>query len=242
MPIPAFLWTYVAWAVFTIAALMVAGTAAALKFAGLPPRQVRRDTLQMAFAMTAWVTFTVWLGGADWLAMPMARLGISAIAAVLFGFWLLNGSGRRILEAVPQSWLVGLQAYRGVGSIFLVIYGFGLLPGSFALPAGFGDWAIGLAAIPLAAFYAFSQSRTATRLVVLWNILGLADLAIAVSMGVANSPTFHFLPQHVPNTLLAAPPLVMIPMFAVPLSIVEHIASLTKLAKQHASMAAAATA
>jgi hypothetical protein len=50
----------------------------------------------------------------------------------------------QLIDAVPQSWLVGLQFYRVLGAIFLVMYAQGRMPAAFALPAGAGDVAIGL--------------------------------------------------------------------------------------------------
>jgi hypothetical protein len=131
---------------------------------------------------------------------------------------------------VPQSWLVGVQAYRGLGSIFLVLLGIGLLPGEFALPAGFGDVFVGIAAIPVAAVYAGGTPGRGA-LVVLWNVLGIADLVVAVGSGFLSTPSpLQLLALADPNQLIGAYPLVLIPVFAVPLSIVLHIASLTKLA------------
>ena len=42
----------------------------------------------------------------------------------------------RIIDAVPQEWLVGVQLYRALGVIFLVLYATGKLPSLFAWPAG----------------------------------------------------------------------------------------------------------
>ena len=137
----------------------------------------------------------------------------------------------RIIDAVPQPWLVGVQFYRTLGVIFLVLYTAGQIPGLFALPAGSGDVAIGLTA-PLVAAYYSRNPDTAGNTVAVWNILGILDLVIAVATGFLTSPSpLQLFAFDTPNELIALYPLVLIPVFLVPVSIVIHIASLTKLAR-----------
>jgi hypothetical protein len=136
---------------------------------------------------------------------------------------------RRTLAVVPNSWLVGLQLYRVLGVIFLVLYAGAHLPAAFALPAGIGDVLVGIFAPFAAASFARSPEAS-TRRVRLWNWIGIADLVIALSMGFATSPSpFQLLSFDHPNQLVGMFPLALIPVFAVPLSILLHIASLQKL-------------
>lgn len=137
----------------------------------------------------------------------------------------------RILDAVPQSWIVGVQAYRALGIIFILLLSAGRLPPHFALPAGWGDIAVGLLAPIVAIIYArgVSGGDTAVRA---WNIFGLLDLVVAVGTGFLTSPSpFQLLSLDAPNELISAFPLVMVPVFAVPLSMLLHAASLKKLAR-----------
>ena len=63
-----------------------------------------------------------------------------------------------------------------------------------------------------------------------WNLLGIADLVVAVTTGFLSSPSpFQMLAFDRPNELISAFPLAMIPVFLVPLSILLHFASLHKL-------------
>jgi hypothetical protein len=138
---------------------------------------------------------------------------------------------REIIAAVPQSWLVRFQFYRVIGAIFVILYMAGELPGVFALPAGYGDVLVGLTAWFVAAAEARHLAMR-NQLVVLWNCLGLADLAIAITIGFLSTPTrFQMFSFDQPNTLIASFPLVLIPIYAVPLSILLHLASLSKVAK-----------
>jgi hypothetical protein len=121
-----------------------------------------------------------------------------------------------------------------LGAIFRVLLLNGSMPSVFAAPAGSGDVAVGLAAPAVA--LAFTRGwRGSTGLVRAWNLIGLADLVVAVTTGFLSSPSpiqsFAF---DNPNTLITAFPLVMIPVFLVPLAVLLHLASLAKLSANEA--------
>jgi hypothetical protein len=62
------------------------------------------------------------------------------------------------------------------------------------------------------------------------NLFGLADLVVAVTTGFLTSPSaFQLFAFDLPNELISQFPLVLIPVFLVPLSVLLHLASLTKL-------------
>ena len=120
-------------------------------------------------------------------------------------------------------------AYRALGAIFLVLYASGKVPGLFALPAGIGDVLVGVLAPVVAVAYARKPGDSAGRLAA-WNLLGIADLVVAVVTGFATGRSLLQLAAFdAPNNLITIFPLVLIPTFLVPLSILLHIASLTKL-------------
>ena len=113
--------------------------------------------------------------------------------------------------------------------IFLILYAGGKLPSLFAWPAGVGDIAIGLTA-PLVGFAYARAPRKAAGLVRTWNVLGILDLVVAVTTGFLTAPSL-FQPIDVqPNSdLMTVLPMVMVPVYLVPLSIVLRLASLAKL-------------
>jgi hypothetical protein len=75
--------------------------------------------------------------------------------------------------------------------------------------------------------------------VVAWNILGLADFVVAVGTGFVTGPSpLQIAALDNPNTLIAAYPLVLIPVFLVPLWTVLHFASLAKLRRAAAQAGA----
>lgn len=139
---------------------------------------------------------------------------------------------RRVIAAVPQPWLVGIQLYRALGVIFLILYATGKLPGQFALPAGVGDIGIGLLA-PVAGFAYARAPRNTAGLVAAWNAFGILDLIVAVGTGFLTAPSLLVSTAVQPTSeLMTVLPMVLIPVYLVPLSIVLHIASLAKLRRE----------
>ncbi len=146
------------------------------------------------------------------------------------------------MNATPPSWLVGIQVYRILGGVFLVYWMHGAIPGTFALPAGIGDVATGMLALP-AAIWVASGIPIGRRIGIRWNLFGLADFAIAITMGTLTSPgPAHLLALNHPNTLIGTFPTVMIPAFAVPFSIFLHVLSLRQLTRLKSLQRAATSA
>lgn len=161
--------------------------------------------------------------------VPNIAIGISL--PLLAGLAIILTSQRldEVLARVPQSWIIGVQLYRVVGGVFLYLYAYDMVPGAFALPAGVGDVLVGMAA-PLVA-YAVARGYAGSRgLTIAWNIAGIGDLVVAVATGFLSSPgRYQLLAFDAPNTLIGAYPLVMIPLFAVPLFILLHVVSLRRV-------------
>lgn len=134
-----------------------------------------------------------------------------------------------VFDAIPQHWLIAIQTYRLVGYGFLVLYQMGLLPGEFAFPAGGGDMIVGFTA-PFVAFIYLIKKSYSKKLAIGWNIIGLADLVIAVGIGILGYPIpFQVLPTDPSTQLLSLFPLIIIPAFAVPLAGILHLFSLRVL-------------
>lgn len=162
-------------------------------------------------------------------AMPTIQYAIAL--PIVIGMILIWRSEllARIIDAVPQQWLVGVQFYRALGVIFLILYAGGQLPALFALPAGAGDIAVGLLAPVIGFTYAMAPQERAG-LVTAWNLFGILDLIVAVTTGFITAPSLLQPIEVQPNSdLMTVLPMVLIPIFLVPLSILLHVASLVKL-------------
>ena len=114
------------------------------------------------------------------------------------------------------SLLVAVHVWRILGIAFLWGVSQGILHPAFGVPAGVGDILIGVTAIPFAYFLrkGFSWSKYA---LVVWSILGIADLANAVTaseFGTSTMTTF---------------PWILVPTVGVPLALMLHGITLYRL-------------
>jgi hypothetical protein len=162
-------------------------------------------------------------------------LGITVLTpiALMLSATLLNGNVRNAVMRAPLWWLVAVNAVRVLGVSFLVLHAQERLPSAFALVAGWGDIAVGLAAIPVATMAA-RGGRRAGSAVWLWNVLGLVDLMAAVSLGVMSSPgPLHLIHDNVDATVMTSLPYFLIPGFLVPALATSHLLIFLKL-KRHA--------
>ena len=109
---------------------------------------------------------------------------------------------------------------------FLIIMALGHLPALFALPAGLGDIATGIAA-PLVAL---RLARGTGRRAALWlNAFGMTDLVVALTLGALTAyQLVHVTPSGAPISEL---PLALIPTVGVPLLLALHITSVPALAR-----------
>jgi hypothetical protein len=165
---------------------------------------------------------------------PTIEFGIFVPVALGLVWMWRSETFVRLIDAIPQSWLVGIQFYRALGLIFLLLNAQGSLPSLFALPAGGGDVTVGLLAPVVAVAYARGVAGREL-LVRGWNILGLLDLAVAITAGFLTSPSpFQMFSFDAPNELITAYPLVLVPVFGVPLAVLLHVASLVKLGRETA--------
>ena len=185
----------------------------------------------LGFVLFGWLALALFLAGKgifrSAINQQVPYIALAIGIPILVGALLVRGSKqvREIVASVPQSQLVAFQFYRVIGAIFLVLHAGGQLPGLFALPAGYGDLLVGLTALLIGTRYASND-----QLVTLWNWFGIGDLVVALATGFLSSPSrFQMFSLDAPDFLIGSFPLVMIPIFAVPLSIVLHLASLTKM-------------
>jgi hypothetical protein len=234
MIVPAYLPYYVVAGTAGTTVTILFGLRSALLNAGWAADERAAAVRAAAVTILGWLGLTTafavndaYRGAAD--HFPTIQYGIF-LPILIGGSWIWRSPRLgRIIEAVPQHWLVGVQLYRALGAIFLVLYGMGKLPGLFTWPAGLGDVLVGVVAPVIAIAYARDPQKNAD-LVFAWNLFGLADLVIAVTTGFLTSPSpLQLFAFEAPNELISAFPLVLVPVYLVPVSVLLHFASLTKL-------------
>jgi hypothetical protein len=234
MSIPAFLPYYVLIGTAAVVAAILYGLHISLLRVDWPQQERRRALVVVSGILLGWLAATIALGRAGTYhvsagGIPTIQYGIFIPVAIGLVLLWRSELANRMLDAVPQPWLVGVQLYRALGVIFLVLYAAGQLPGLFAWPAGVGDIAVGLLAPLVGIAYARAPLENAG-LVRGWNLFGILDLIVAVTMGFATAPSALRLIDVQPTSeTMTVLPMVLIPAFLVPLSIVLHAASLVKL-------------
>jgi hypothetical protein len=116
---------------------------------------------------------------------------------------------------------VAIQTWRILGIAFLWGVSQGILHPAFGIPAGVGDILIGVTAIPFAYFLSkgFGWSKY---VLVVWNVLGIADLVMAVSLGLITASEFGI-------STMTAFPWVLVPTVGVPLALMLHGITLYRL-------------
>ena len=209
---------------------------------GLSPARQRRVRIGSGLFLT------VWLGAALVLApapetlltrnpsfltplIPSFILGSLGLGLLAVG---LSRDLRAVLAAASLPTIIGVQFYRTVGVLFVILLARGQLPAHFALPAGWGDIVVGLTA-PLVALALAQGLWGRSALAITWNVAGLVDLVVAVGMGSGLLAPF-LAPELGPNVHPAAAmgvfPMILVPTFAVPVSVLLHLLALAKLRRR----------
>lgn len=218
-----------------IVALMVAtgvGTwlvlSSGLREASISSTTARRWRWTLGLGLTIWLGARLALAsrppGAELLATPYSFLSFAfLLGGLTIGLLLLAApSFRQVVRAAPAHRLVGLHAIRIGGFAWLALADMHLLPTGFAVPAGYGDMAVGASALLVVLLLVRRHPRARVG-VIAWSLLGIADFVLAVATA------FLAMPAFVDQLVTAGAPLAylnypfLIPSFGVPLFGVLHV-------------------
>lgn len=241
---PWYMWVLV---VIEVGLILVAA-ARELRTSALAVRVEARAALRLAVMLAAgyvgWVLVTAALAGAHVYRFesdatkPWLAVGFAAPVVGLLLLSRLPVARRALSDQQALSRLTRPHGARVGGLIFLIALGLGELPAAFALPAGLGDIAIGLAAPWVARGL---RDGNGTRRAFWFNVAGLVDFAVAFSIGFLGGPGRTQLLHLTPTTeQISTLPLVLIPTAGVPLLLALHVLSLAKLRAQNRGSAATA--
>ena len=217
--------------------LIVLGLWLGLERTELTLSQRRATWLAVIVPLTLWeaLAWSAAIGGAFRTGVsPLPLLPLAIFLPVIVGVPILLLSKRigQLLDAMPATWLVALQIYRVFGSVFLVGWLLGVVPGVFGVPAGTGDMLTGIFAVPTAIALATGTAE-GRKAAIAWNILGLADFAVAITLGLITAPgPLQLIFPNVPSIGAGTYPNVLTPAFVVPSSILLHALSLRQLRRR----------
>jgi hypothetical protein len=201
------------------AALMVFVVAALLIFMDVS----RRTKLALAALLGFWIGLAAAASAAGWLsiARPFPVIGLFVAAPLLAAAFAATWPGaRQAMLSLPLPLMVGLNIGRVAGVLFLLLAAEGRLSGPFPHSAGWGDIITGALALPV--LWLLQDNGRHAMAVHLWNAFGMADLVMAISLGVtsaANSPLGIFRDgagseamQHLPWSFV---PTVLVPLYMI---------------------------
>jgi len=209
---------------------------------GLPSALQRSVRAGVAIFLGAWIGAALLLapGPASLLGQdpfyltPLIPIFGAVALTVVLGSLAFSATFRRVLDAASIPALHGVQLYRIIGAVFVILLAQGQLPAHFALPAGWGDVAVGLVA-PFVALSLARGIRGGRTLAISWNLFGLMDLAVAVGMGTGFlAPLLmpDLGPRVPPAPAMGVFPMILVPLFAVPVSVLLHLLALRGLRRE----------
>jgi hypothetical protein len=202
--------------------------------AGLPATRSGGVRLNVIVVLAVWFVLVVSLGMQGFFLGPPGKppiamaLGFSAPLMLFFAWLRFSRSFREYMLSVDLRLITGMQAWRWEGFGFLALYANHVLPAGFAITAGLGDMAVAFAApwmvLGLIRRPEFAASAAFAR----WNILGILDLVVAISLGAISATLAAAHPGELNTTPMATLPLILIPAFQVPLFIMLHATALMR--------------
>jgi hypothetical protein len=233
---PWYLWALVVVEVGLILLAVARAFRTSATAVGVEGRAALRLAVVFAAGYAGWFLVTVALAGAHvyrfesdatkpWLALGFAVPAVGLLLLTRLPMARRALSDPRILSRLTQP-----HGVRVGGLVFLIALAAGQLPAAFALPAGLGDIAIGLAAPWVARGL---RDGTGIRRAFWFNVAGLADFAVAFAIGFLAAPGRQQILHLAPTTQqISVLPLVLIPTAGVPLLFALHVISLVKLRAQ----------
>ena len=184
-----------------------------------------------AVALLAWLSLAIVAGATGDIRrvpQPGPQLIIVVLAVSTVLATTLIPRLRVLVDGADLRWLAAPHVLRFVGFVFLALAARGEMSPLFARNAGVGD--IISATLALALILA-GPPRTALRrgLWLAWSVIGLLDFAIVLG-------TARYVALHDPGSLavLFQVPLVIVPLFAVPLLIALHVITIRRLLTERA--------
>jgi hypothetical protein len=186
-----------------------------------------------AVVLGGWFTASAVIAGHGWYHARLGH-GVPWMPVAVIGFFGLLLALRRIPVVARALAAPGMasrlelpHSFRVIeGTAFLILMGLGHLPALFALPAGLGDIAAGIAAPLVATRLARGGGRRAA----LWHgVFGMTDLVVALTLGTLTG--FDLVNVTPSGSLISELPLALIPTAAVPLLFALHVTSVSALAR-----------
>jgi hypothetical protein len=228
---PAYVWALTIGGPTAIAATTCIALYGGAVRGGLGRRRAALLAGAAAVLIGGWFTATAVIAGHGWYStrpsqVPWLPIAMAGFLGMLLALTRIPVVARALTAPGMAGRLVLPQTFRVTGVFFLLYLALGHLPALFALPAGLGDIAAGIAAPLVARRLARGTGRRAA----LWfNVYGLTDLATGMALGALTS---YGLLNVTPSTApIGELPLALVTAADIPLMIALHLTSLVALAR-----------
>ena len=222
---PAHLWVITLVGMVGIPGLTSLGLYRGALLAGLGQRRAVGLGVTSAVLLGGWFTASGviaahggYRGTAPWLPVAFTAALVALLAATR-----IPPVARALTAPGALRRLELPHTFRVAGVAFLISMALGQLPALFALPAGLGDIAVGIAA----PFVARRVAGTSRRAVLWFTALGIADLVVALTLGGLTG--FGIIATTPSGQAIAELPLALIPTAAVPLLLTLHLTALRQI-------------
>ena len=218
-----------------IAIMLTAAAAAIIVALAVSIPATGATWIRFGLVLAAWFLVAVALGLTGVLApdrLGTPGLGV-AVALPVLGIAFLTPrlpALRNAAFGIPLPVLIGVNALRVLGVFFVMLYAEGRLPAPFAPSAGWGDFFVGVTALPVA-LLAARQVSGWRPLAFIWNVVGFADLVTAITLGVtsATGSPLRIFTVGPDTSLMTQLPMFLIPGYLVPLLLLTHLAVFARL-------------
>ena len=219
---PAYLWAITIAGPTAIAALTCIVLYGGAVRAGLGRRRAALLAGGAAALLGGWFIASIMIAGhGGYHTLPWFPVAVAGFLGALLALSRIPMVARALAVPGMASRLVLPHSFRVAGVVFLFYLTLGHLPALFALPAGLGDIAAGIAAPLVAGRLAQGTGRRAA---LRFNAFGLTDLVVALTLGALTGfGLLNITPSSAPITEL---PLALIPTATVPLLFALHTTSM----------------
>src|SRR5689334_24093880 len=224
---PAYLWVITIAGPAAVAALTCIVLYGGAIRAGLGRKRAALLGGAAAAVFGGWMTASAVIADHGWYrALPWFPVAVAGYLGVLLALRRIPVVARALAAPGTASRLELPHTPRVAGVAFLLYLALGHLPALFALPAGLGDIAAGIAAPLVALRLAQGTGRRAA----LWfNAFGITDLVVAGTLGALTGyQLLNVTPSAAPISEL---PLALVPTVTVPLLLALHVTSIITLAR-----------
>ena len=229
---PGYLWAITIAGIIAIPAATCVVLYGGAVRAGLGRRRAALLAGGAAAVLGGWFTASAVIAGHGWYhtrtghQVPWMPVAFAGFLGLLLALRRIPVVARALTAPGMVNRLELPHTFRVAGVAFLLTMALGHLPALFALPAGLGDIATGIAAPLVARRPAQGTGRRAA----LWlNAFGMTDLVVALTFGALTGyQLIDVTPSSAPISEL---PLALIPTAAVPLMLVLHITAVSALVR-----------